>query len=157
MFAAANLFTVEADYAAEMRSEGTAEIRGANAWTWLRPEKRINPYVQEHTDLVASIRAGRPLNEGRRMAESVLTAIMAREAAYTGQEITWEEIEKSDLDLVPKSFAFGPGPAWISSPVAGRVVRSGTMRFSVPPPAAHGTITVTGDGHRRRQVRGRVR
>jgi hypothetical protein len=35
---------------------------------------------------VASIRAGQPLNEGRHGRE-YLTAIMGREAAYTGQAI----------------------------------------------------------------------
>ena len=93
---------------AEMRSEGTAEIRGANAWTWLRPEKRINPYVQEHTDLIASIRAGTPLNELLTIAESNLTAIMGREAAYTGQEVTWEEALNADLDLTPPASGYGP-------------------------------------------------
>lgn len=94
--------------AAEMKNEGTAEIRGANAWKWQAPEKRVNPYVQEHTDLVASIRAGKPLNELQTVAESTLTAIMGREAAYTGQEVTWEEALNADLDLTPPQVAYGP-------------------------------------------------
>ncbi|CAN5703633.1 Gfo/Idh/MocA family oxidoreductase [soil metagenome] len=93
---------------AEMKNEGAAEIRGANAWTWQRPETRINPYVQEHTDLVASIRAGKPLNELETVAESTLTAIMGREAAYTGQEITWDEALNADLDLTPPQVGYGP-------------------------------------------------
>ncbi len=91
-----------------MRNEGTAEIRGANAWTWARPEKRINPYVQEHTDLIASIRAGKPLNELLTIAESNLTAIMGREAAYTGEEVTWEQALNADLDLTPAQVGYGP-------------------------------------------------
>ena len=46
--------------------------------------------VQEHKDLIASIRSGQPLNEGQRVAESTLTAIGARIAAYTGKVITWD-------------------------------------------------------------------
>jgi predicted dehydrogenase len=84
-------------------------IRGARAWEWGDAEY-TNPYVQEHTDLIASIRAGTPLNEGRQVAESTLTAIMGREAAYTGQEIVWEELLAADLSLVPERFAFGPMP-----------------------------------------------
>ena len=61
-----------------------------------------NPYVQEHTDLVESIRKGAPLNEAQQVAESTLTAVMGREAAYTGQTIAWEDFLKSDLDLMPK-------------------------------------------------------
>ena len=34
---------------------------GASAWKFA--ETQTNPYVQEHTDLIASIRAGKPLNE----------------------------------------------------------------------------------------------
>ena len=37
-------------------------ITGANAWKWQKPENTPSDYVQEHTDLVASIRAGKPLN-----------------------------------------------------------------------------------------------
>ena len=55
--------------------------------------------MQEHTDLIASIRAGKPLNELKQVAESTLTAIMGREAAYTGQELTWDEVLKAELDL----------------------------------------------------------
>ena len=50
-----------------------------------RPEAWANdPYVQEHIDLIASIRAGKPLNELKTVAESTLTAIMGRMSAYTG-------------------------------------------------------------------------
>ncbi len=44
------------------------------------------PYVQEHTDLIDSIRAGKPLNELKNVAESTLTAIMGRMSAYTGKQ-----------------------------------------------------------------------
>ena len=47
--------------------------------------------MQEHTDLIASIRAGKPLNELKNVAESTLTAIMGRMSAYTGKTVTWEE------------------------------------------------------------------
>jgi predicted dehydrogenase len=88
------------------RSNGMDSITtGKSEWKYSGP-KDINPYEQEHADLIASIRAGKPLNEGRRVAESTLTAILAREAAYTGQEITWDEISSSDLDLSPERYAF---------------------------------------------------
>jgi myo-inositol 2-dehydrogenase / D-chiro-inositol 1-dehydrogenase len=81
-------------------------IRGAANWRYAGEE--VNPYQQEHTDLIASIRAGTPLNEGRQIAESVLTAIMAREAAYTGQAITWDQVMSANQKLVPDEIAFGP-------------------------------------------------
>jgi predicted dehydrogenase len=70
----------------------------------------INPYVQEHKDLIASIRAGTPLNEAEQVAHSTLTAIMGREAAYTGQVIKWDEFLASNLDLSPAKYEFGPLP-----------------------------------------------
>jgi predicted dehydrogenase len=61
-----------------------------------------NPYVQEHADLIASIKAGKPLNEGRQVAESTLTAIMGRMSAYTGRALSWDWVmNASKLDLTP--------------------------------------------------------
>jgi predicted dehydrogenase len=61
-----------------------------------------NPYVQEHVDLLASIKAGKPLNEGRQVAESTLTAIMGRMSAYTGRALNWDWVmNASKLDLTP--------------------------------------------------------
>ena len=70
-------------------------------------EKGINPYVQEHINMVRSIRGDGPyLNYSLPIAESTLTAIMARESAYSGQEITWDQIVNSQLDLMPKALGF---------------------------------------------------
>ncbi len=91
-------------------SDPSSWLRGAADWEWGEAEY-TNPYVQEHTDLIASIRAGEPLNEGRQVAESTLTAIMGREAAYTGQEIIWDELIGTDMTLVPDELQFGPMPS----------------------------------------------
>ncbi len=63
-----------------------------------------NPYVQEHADLIEAIRTGKPVNEARQVAESTLCAIMARTSAYTGKEVTWAEIMKSDEELGPPDY-----------------------------------------------------
>ena len=73
-------------------------------------DKRDKPYVQEHTDLVASIRAGKPLNELEQVAESTLTAIMGRDSAYSGKAVTWDRALKSKLDTFPQNLAWGPLP-----------------------------------------------
>lgn len=85
-------------------TKGTSDchnsIRGVNAWTY--QGKDIDPMVQEHIDLIASIRSGKPLNEGQRVAESTLTAIGARMAAGTGQVITWDWLmNECKQSLVP--------------------------------------------------------
>jgi predicted dehydrogenase len=84
-------------------------IRGETPFRYEGPNP--NPYVQEHADLIASIRAGQPLNEGRQIAESTLTAIMGRMSAYTGQEVTWEwAMNESQLDLSPPKYEMGDLP-----------------------------------------------
>lgn len=70
--------------------------------------KVTNPYVQEHINLVTAIRTGKPVNDAEAQVNSTLTAIMGRIAAYTGREVSWEEVMNSDLYLGPKTYAFGP-------------------------------------------------
>jgi predicted dehydrogenase len=66
-----------------------------------------DPYVQEHINMLKSIRGQGPyINQGMTVAESTMTCIMARESAYSGQEITWEQIMNSNLDLMPKAFDY---------------------------------------------------
>jgi myo-inositol 2-dehydrogenase / D-chiro-inositol 1-dehydrogenase len=92
----------------KMDSNKPAQILGPSAWTVQVEGRPVSPYVQEHTDLIASIRAGKPYNELQQVAESCLTAIMGREAAYTGQALTWDEVLKADMDLTPPNLALGP-------------------------------------------------
>jgi predicted dehydrogenase len=87
---------------------GRWSITGKNAWTHQGPNN--DPYQTEHDDLFAAIRAGKPFNEGRMVAESTLTAIMGRMASYSGQVVTWDEAMKSDEKWGPDSYAFGPLP-----------------------------------------------
>jgi len=87
----------------------SGKITGEKPWTFEGEE--LNPYVQEHVDLVASIRNGTPLNEGRQIAESTMCAIIGRMSAYTGRLISWEwAMNTSRLDLSPARYEFGPNP-----------------------------------------------
>jgi hypothetical protein len=70
-------------------------------------ERGTDPYVQELIDLVNSIReTGPKLHEGVTVAESTMTAIMGRMAAYTGEKLTWDEAMNSDLSIVPENLSF---------------------------------------------------
>ena len=80
---------------------------------------RIPSYVQEHMHLVHAIRTGEYVNHAEITANSTLTAIMARTAAYTGRKVSWEEIFKSDMDLGPKEMVFGPVEMQFEVPVPG--------------------------------------
>lgn len=75
-------------------------ITGENPWRYRGPPNDM--YQTEHNELFASIRAGRPINDGVWMAHSTLLAIMGRTAAYTGQEVTWEQALNSQEKLVPE-------------------------------------------------------
>jgi predicted dehydrogenase len=84
-------------------------IEGAKPFKYEGPTP--HPYEQEHADLIASIRAGRPLNEGRQVAESTMTAILGRMSAYTGRAIKWDwAMNASKLDLTPPAYELGPLP-----------------------------------------------
>jgi len=67
----------------------------------------ISPYVQEHIDLVTCIRQDIPFNEAEETAMSVMTAIMGRVSAYTGKEVTFEEMMNSDMKLGPEKYIMG--------------------------------------------------
>ena len=99
-------WVAEAVVGTEGRADPSAWIEGKDPWKF--QGEPGSPYVQEHTDWLASIRAGAPLNETRAVAESTLTAILGREAAYTGKKLAWEEVLNSPLDLTPPGLAFGP-------------------------------------------------
>ena len=62
--------------------------------------------MQEHVDLIASIRSGKHVNELKQVAESTLTAIMGRMSAYTGKPVTWEQALNSKLDTYPQNLTW---------------------------------------------------
>ena len=76
-----------------------ASIAGENEWRY--QGEKPSMYQVEHNELFASIRSGKPINDGDRMAKSTLLGIMGRNAAYTGQQLTWEMILNSQQVLVP--------------------------------------------------------
>ncbi|MDX2065014.1 MAG: Gfo/Idh/MocA family oxidoreductase [Fimbriimonadaceae bacterium] len=87
------------------KSNAQTAIWGGTKWRF--EGDRPNPYMLEHRNLIRSIREGKPINEGKQVAESTLTAIMGRMSAYTGAEVTWEQAMKSEEALVPGTLAFG--------------------------------------------------
>lgn len=80
---------------------GPFVIKGKENWRY-RAQKDTDMYQQEHNELFAGIRSGKVINDGEWMAKSTLVAIMGRMAAYTGQEVTWEQAMNSEETLVPK-------------------------------------------------------
>ncbi|MCL4789090.1 MAG: Gfo/Idh/MocA family oxidoreductase [Verrucomicrobia bacterium] len=108
-----------------MGAEGTARIpgwqapviRGRQTWRYQGPKNDM--YQQEHDELFASIRSGKPINDGVWMTHSTMMGIMGRMAAYTGQEISWEDALNSKETLVPEKLDW-------------------TMKLDIPPMAVAG-------------------
>lgn len=94
-------------------SEGTCTIgRGPNPriegkTRWTFEGQKNDMYQQEHDELFASIRQGKPLNDGERMSHSTMLAMMGRMAAYTGQQITWDQAMNSQEILFPEKLEWG--------------------------------------------------
>lgn len=68
---------------------------------------KIHGHAQEHIDLVTCIRNNIPRNEAEQTAISTMMAIMGRVSAYTGKEVTYEEMMNSDMKLGPDNFIMG--------------------------------------------------
>jgi predicted dehydrogenase len=86
-------------------------INGENAWRYKKPRNdKDDMYQNEHDALFASIRAGKPINNGDYMCQSTMMAIMGRMATYTGQLIEWDQALNSKEDLTPAKYEFGPMP-----------------------------------------------
>ncbi len=106
-------------------SEGFADakgtiynLKGEEIWKYPTPAegdedqtwKVKDPFVQEHINLVTAIRTGNIINDAEAQVNSTLITIMGRMSAYTGKDVTWEEVMNSDMYLGPKTHAFGPVP-----------------------------------------------
>jgi len=99
-------YTDNSDYL--MGSEGVGKsgwnppyLKAKEKWRYKEAPGRVDMYQQEHNELFASIRNRKPMNDGDWMAQSTMIALMGRMAAYTGQEVTWEQAMNSQEKLVP--------------------------------------------------------
>jgi predicted dehydrogenase len=81
-------------------------INGERVLSKAQDRQATDPYVQEHTDLIESVRNGKPLNELKQVAESTLTAILGRMSAYTGKEVTWEQALNTKENLFPENMSW---------------------------------------------------
>ncbi|WP_245832461.1 Gfo/Idh/MocA family oxidoreductase [Massilibacteroides vaginae] len=92
------------------------DLKGNVIWEYPMPAEGdtnsewhvTNPFVQEHINFVTAIRTGNTINDGEDQANSTLVAIMGRIAAYTGKDVTRDEVLNADLYLGPKTYIMGP-------------------------------------------------
>ncbi|MEE2775366.1 MAG: Gfo/Idh/MocA family oxidoreductase [Acidobacteriota bacterium] len=111
-------------------SKGTAFIDGGNRneirrgrKLWRYEAEANDMYQAEHDALFASIRAGRPINDGVSMTNSTLMALLGRMSAYTGRTVTWAEALESEEDLTPPSYSWDVEMPHVA------VARPGETRF----------------------------
>ncbi len=96
----------------------TKDLAGKQTWHFEGRPKDM--YQNEHDELWASVRAGSPLNDGKRGCHSNLMAIMGRMAAYTGQVVTWEQAMNSQEKLGPADYTMDAAAPEVTVPVPGR-------------------------------------
>jgi len=90
---------------------GPLQITGDEAWTWGGSEKPktgefsvtgnfsdnlAQADSEKHAAFVRSITSGQFHNQAALGAESALSAMLGRTAAYTGREVTWDELVRSN-------------------------------------------------------------
>ncbi len=105
-----NCYNENADYI--MGADGTCtmgrspvpRIEGKTNWTW--SGQKYDMYQREHDVFFASIRQHKPVNNGKRHATSTMLAMMGRMAAYTGQEVTWDQALNSQEKLFPDTLSW---------------------------------------------------
>jgi len=92
------------------------DLKGNVLWEYnedkykYREEKRgsvNNPYVLEHVNWINHIRNKQPICQAEDTAVSTLTAIMGRLSAYSGKDVTWEEVMGSQMNLLPDNPELG--------------------------------------------------
>lgn len=88
--------------------KGTLEAPGrvltkdpAGKMNWAYRAAPADMYQVCHNEWFAAIRKGEAINTGDRMVLSTMLGILGREAAHSGQRVTWEELWKSEQDLAP--------------------------------------------------------
>lgn len=117
----------EAAHGTKGSSNPGGSIQTKDGQRWRFRGDAINPYVQEHMDLMDAILNDKDLNEAENVTNSTLTAIMGREAAYSGSGLEWDTVLNGE-------FHYGPDLAY-TNPAA---MSYGDWRTLVPPmPSMH--------------------
>lgn len=87
-------------------TKGTANVSGSSIsgesgdWQFDR-KNRQQGHQQEQTDLIAALGRGEIYNEGEYGALSTFTAILGREACYSGKVIKWDDLLQKGRELAP--------------------------------------------------------
>jgi myo-inositol 2-dehydrogenase / D-chiro-inositol 1-dehydrogenase len=96
--------------------EWAHEITGKNKWVY--EGEKNNPYQTQHDEFFASIRNAKPMNDGERMANSTMVAILGRMVAYSGQTLLWDDAINSNQTLGPSHDEYDWNFKYAGPPIA---------------------------------------
>ncbi len=96
----------------------TKDAAGKTNWDYRGEEADM--YQVCHNEWFAAIRKGEQINAGTYMANITMLAILAREAAHSGQRITWDEVWKANQDLAPDNLKMSDSFPTQAVPVPGK-------------------------------------
>jgi len=85
------------------------QIFADDQWRY-KAEGATDPYQQQHDDLFTAIRQNKDFNEAVYGAESTMTSILGRMAAYSGKELEYSKALASKIELLPESLAWDAKP-----------------------------------------------
>lgn len=83
------------------------DFKGNILWRPSEKERKRPMYVNEQYETVRSILDGKPINDGRRMAQSSMSAVLGTAACRSGQRVSYKELFES-------RFSYGPAEEEIS-------------------------------------------
>lgn len=90
----------------EVSTEVTGSKGRSNCRDRVQSADGLSGGLAEQTLLIGSIRGDGPyFNNAMDVCESTMACIMGREAAYSGQLVTWEQVMRSNQDLYPKDLS----------------------------------------------------
>jgi predicted dehydrogenase len=94
-------------YGGERSDHYITDLEGNEIWRFDNSASEAeftqhDPYTLEHVNMVSCIRAGTPINQAEETAVSSLAGIMGRDAAYSGQVVTWDEESAKIHAIVPE-------------------------------------------------------
>lgn len=103
-------------------------IQGDRPWRYRGP--KTNSYQNEQTALIRSIRTGKPINNGRYMADAAMIGALGQMAVFTGKKVNWD-------DALNTGHVFGPGSEEISLEGTPPIQARPDGRYDVPVPGQY--------------------
>ncbi len=76
--------------------------KGNVTWKADADLSKTSPYVQQHLEFIESIRAGKPFQRAKILADSTMAAVLGQLAVYCGQRLKWEDAFKSKFAFPPQ-------------------------------------------------------